>query len=151
MRGSRTREAGNRDAVEGVVADTPKLSRNRAVGFIDWLGRVGFVRRRVRKMIFWSTEEQNNTKKNVGDRNERRENPPTAHTGVPQSRQAYEEDLIDRQRCETQEWHQVFEWRTRCHDKSKREIGCEQPQEIRDPVKPARENELDQRAHGAKT
>ena len=43
---SRTREAGNRDAVEGAVANTPKLYRNGAsllaktfgVGFIDWLG-----------------------------------------------------------------------------------------------------------------
>jgi hypothetical protein len=34
---NRTREAGNRDEVEGVVADTPHLFRNRAVGFIDWL------------------------------------------------------------------------------------------------------------------
>ena len=43
---NRTREAGNRDEVEGVVANTLKLHRNGAsllanafgVGFIDWLG-----------------------------------------------------------------------------------------------------------------
>ena len=35
---NRTREAGNRDEAEGVVANTLKFSRNRAVGFIDWLG-----------------------------------------------------------------------------------------------------------------
>src|SRR5438874_3209697 len=34
---NRTREAGNRDEVEGVVANTLKLLRNGAVGFIDWL------------------------------------------------------------------------------------------------------------------
>jgi hypothetical protein len=34
---SRTREAGNRDEVEGVVANTLRLFRNGAVGFIDWL------------------------------------------------------------------------------------------------------------------
>jgi hypothetical protein len=42
---NRTREAGNRDEVEGVVANTPDLFRNGAsllaktfgVGFIDWL------------------------------------------------------------------------------------------------------------------
>ena len=39
---NRTREAGNRDEVEGVVANTLKLYRNGAVGFIDWLG-LGFV------------------------------------------------------------------------------------------------------------
>ena len=33
-----TREAGNRDEVEGVVANTLNLYRNGAVGFIDWLG-----------------------------------------------------------------------------------------------------------------
>ena len=50
---NRTRAAGNRDEVEGVVANTPKLYRNGAsmlantfgVGFIDWLGHLpsGFV------------------------------------------------------------------------------------------------------------
>jgi hypothetical protein len=34
---NRTREAGNRDEVEGVVANTLKLYRNGAVGFIDLL------------------------------------------------------------------------------------------------------------------
>jgi hypothetical protein len=34
---NRTREAGNRDEVEGVVAITLNLFRNGAVGFIDWL------------------------------------------------------------------------------------------------------------------
>ena len=34
---NRTREAGNRDEVEGAVANTLKLYRNGAVGFIDWL------------------------------------------------------------------------------------------------------------------
>ena len=34
---NRTREAGNRDEVEGVVANTMSLFRNVAVGFIDWL------------------------------------------------------------------------------------------------------------------
>src|SRR5436853_7358200 len=34
---NRTREAGNRDEVEGVVANTLDLFRNGAVGFIDWL------------------------------------------------------------------------------------------------------------------
>ena len=35
---NRTREAGNRDEVEGVLANTLKLHRNGAVGFIVWLG-----------------------------------------------------------------------------------------------------------------
>ena len=35
---NRTREAGNRDGVEGVVANALTLFRNGAVGFIDWLG-----------------------------------------------------------------------------------------------------------------
>ena len=35
---NRTREAGNRDEVEGVVANTLNLFRSGAVGFIDWLG-----------------------------------------------------------------------------------------------------------------
>jgi hypothetical protein len=35
---NRTREAGNRDEVEGVVANSLDLYRNGAVGFIDWLG-----------------------------------------------------------------------------------------------------------------
>ena len=39
---NRTREAGNRDEVEGVVANTLELPRNGAVGFIDWLD--GFIR-----------------------------------------------------------------------------------------------------------
>jgi hypothetical protein len=34
---NRTREAGNRDEVEGAVASTPGPYRNGAVGFIDWL------------------------------------------------------------------------------------------------------------------
>jgi hypothetical protein len=34
---NRTREAGNRDEVEGVVANTLKSQSNGAVGFIDWL------------------------------------------------------------------------------------------------------------------
>jgi len=34
---NRTREAGNRDEVEGVVAITPNLDRDGAVGFIDSL------------------------------------------------------------------------------------------------------------------
>jgi hypothetical protein len=34
---NRTREAGSRDEVEGVVANTLNLPRNGAVGFIDWL------------------------------------------------------------------------------------------------------------------
>ena len=34
---NRTREAGSRDEVEGVVAITLNLFRNGAVGFIDWL------------------------------------------------------------------------------------------------------------------
>jgi hypothetical protein len=33
----RTREAGNRDEVEGVLANTLNLFRNGAVGFIEWL------------------------------------------------------------------------------------------------------------------
>src|SRR5438552_18181155 len=36
---NRTREAGNRDRVEGVVANTLKLYRQGAIGFIDWLDR----------------------------------------------------------------------------------------------------------------
>jgi hypothetical protein len=35
---NRTREAGNRDEVEGVLANALDLFRNGAVGFIDWLG-----------------------------------------------------------------------------------------------------------------
>src|SRR2546430_14772089 len=35
---NRTREAGNRDEVEGVVASSLKSQRNGDVGFIDWLG-----------------------------------------------------------------------------------------------------------------
>src|SRR2546430_17627107 len=34
---NRTREAGNRDEVEGVAASILNLYRNGAVGFIDWL------------------------------------------------------------------------------------------------------------------
>jgi hypothetical protein len=34
---NRTREAGRRDEIEGVVANTLKLFCNGAVGFIDWL------------------------------------------------------------------------------------------------------------------
>ena len=34
---NRTRVAGSRDGVEGVVANTLNLRRNGAVGFIDWL------------------------------------------------------------------------------------------------------------------
>ena len=34
---NRTREAGNRDEVEDVVASMLDLFRNGAVGFIDWL------------------------------------------------------------------------------------------------------------------
>ena len=34
---NRTREAGNRDEVEGVVASTLRLFRDGAVGFMDWL------------------------------------------------------------------------------------------------------------------
>jgi hypothetical protein len=34
---NRTREAGNRDEVEGVVANTPNSFRTGVVGFIDWL------------------------------------------------------------------------------------------------------------------
>jgi len=37
---NRTREAGNRDEVEGVVANTLKLYCNGDVGFLDWLGRM---------------------------------------------------------------------------------------------------------------
>jgi hypothetical protein len=35
---NRTRLAGSRDEVEGVVARTLSLYRNGAVGFIEWLG-----------------------------------------------------------------------------------------------------------------
>jgi hypothetical protein len=35
---NRTKEAGNRDEVEGVVVNTLDLFRGGAVGFIDWLG-----------------------------------------------------------------------------------------------------------------
>ena len=35
---NRTREAGNRDEVEGVVANILNAFRGGAVGFIDWLG-----------------------------------------------------------------------------------------------------------------
>ena len=38
---NRTREAGNRDEVEGVVASTLNAFQCGAVGFIDWLGRMG--------------------------------------------------------------------------------------------------------------
>jgi len=37
---NRTREAGNRDEVEGTVANTLNLFRGGAVGFIGWLGRM---------------------------------------------------------------------------------------------------------------
>ena len=36
---NRTREAGHLDEIEGAVANTLELSRNGAVGFIDWLDR----------------------------------------------------------------------------------------------------------------
>jgi hypothetical protein len=36
---NRTREAGNRDEVEGVAANTLNALRDGAVGFIDWLDR----------------------------------------------------------------------------------------------------------------
>jgi hypothetical protein len=35
---NRARVAGSRDGVEGVIANTLNVQRNRAVGFIDWLG-----------------------------------------------------------------------------------------------------------------
>jgi hypothetical protein len=35
---NRTRVAGSRDGVEGVVTSTLNLYRDGAVGFIDWLG-----------------------------------------------------------------------------------------------------------------
>jgi len=35
---NRTKEAGNLDEIEGVVANTLKFSRAGAVGFIVWLG-----------------------------------------------------------------------------------------------------------------
>jgi len=35
---NRTRVAGHLDEIQGVVANTLKLHRNGAVGFIDWLG-----------------------------------------------------------------------------------------------------------------
>ena len=38
---NRTREAGNRDEVEGVVANALNSFCNGAVGFIDWLDAVG--------------------------------------------------------------------------------------------------------------
>jgi len=34
---NRTREAGHLDEIQGAVANTLKLLRNGAVGFIDWL------------------------------------------------------------------------------------------------------------------
>ena len=37
---NRTREAGHLDEIQGVVANTLKLHRHGAVGFIDWLGFV---------------------------------------------------------------------------------------------------------------
>ena len=48
---NRTREAGNRDEVEGAVANTLKVFRNGAslppkvfgVGFIDWLDELTFI------------------------------------------------------------------------------------------------------------
>jgi hypothetical protein len=40
---NRTREAGHLDEIQGVVANTLKLHRNGALGFIDWLGRRGNV------------------------------------------------------------------------------------------------------------
>ncbi len=41
---NRTRVAGNRDEVEGVVANSLNLFRNGAVGFIDWLGLLSLER-----------------------------------------------------------------------------------------------------------
>jgi hypothetical protein len=35
---NRTREAGDMDEIHGVMANRLNLSRNGAVGFIDWLG-----------------------------------------------------------------------------------------------------------------
>ena len=35
---NRTRVAGHLDEIQGVMANTLKLYRNGAVGFIDWLG-----------------------------------------------------------------------------------------------------------------
>src|SRR2546423_15589439 len=46
---NRIREAGNRDEVEGVVANTLKLYRNGEVGFIDLLGCLECLQSRVRK------------------------------------------------------------------------------------------------------
>ena len=37
---NRTREAGHLDEIQGAVANTLKLHRDWAVGFIDWLGRL---------------------------------------------------------------------------------------------------------------
>jgi len=45
---NRTRVAGSRDEVEGVVANTLNLSSDGAVGFIDWLDRLVLYWRRSR-------------------------------------------------------------------------------------------------------
>jgi hypothetical protein len=41
---NRTREAGHLDEIQGVVADTLELFRNGAVGFIDWLDLIVWLR-----------------------------------------------------------------------------------------------------------
>jgi hypothetical protein len=41
---NRTREAGSRDEVEGVVASTLKLLCDGSVGFFEWLGFVVFLK-----------------------------------------------------------------------------------------------------------
>ena len=47
---NRTREAGNRDEVEGVVANTLNVFRNGAVGFIVWLDVIGEAAGRLSKL-----------------------------------------------------------------------------------------------------
>jgi hypothetical protein len=52
---NRTRVAGHLDEIQGVVANTLRSLRNRAVGFIDWLdGLRGITQNRLRRFVDWN-------------------------------------------------------------------------------------------------
>ena len=62
---NRTREAGNRDGVEGVVANTLNLFRNGAVGFIDWLDCIAPItseeeQKDEEKCCHWTDDDEKN-------------------------------------------------------------------------------------------
>jgi hypothetical protein len=69
-----------------------------AVGSSDWLGLCGAFIGSVAKMILGSPEHENNSEKNIHDRDDTKQNPPSAHASVSHPRQQNEGQLIDTQR-----------------------------------------------------